>query len=154
MLKPGDPVLPDRFWRKVSVNSETGCWEWIAALRSNGYGAYFAGPDDRNALAHRVAYRTLVEAIPPGLDLDHLCRVRRCVNPAHLEPVTRRTNLLRGETVVAARAAQTHCVNGHEFDAANTYIRSAGTRDCRACHRNRERRRAHVKRQAMVTFGV
>lgn len=82
-----------RFWTKVHLPSDDGCWVWTASQNGTGYGALtIAGA---RKLAHRLAYAHLVGPIPDGLDLDHLCRNRMCVNPAHLEPVTRRENLRR-----------------------------------------------------------
>lgn len=126
-----------------------GCLLWQGALTPNGYGTLSRGtaPNRTRWLAHRYAYTLAVGPVPTGLDLDHLCRVRACINPEHLEPVTRRENLLRGQTINAIRAAQTSCVNGHPFDEANTARRPDGTRRCRACHREQERRR-HERRRA------
>ncbi|MBO0885095.1 MAG: HNH endonuclease [Mycobacterium sp.] len=90
--------------------------------------------------AHRIAYTWLVGPIPEGFDLDHLCRVRSCVNPAHLEPVPRRTNLLRGRTIPAANAAKTHCPHGHPYDDTNT-VRNKTGRLCLACRRARDKAR-------------
>lgn len=117
------------------------CWEWRGKRQPNGYGKLWIRglPGDGQGYAHRVVYELLVGPIPVGLDLDHLCRNRGCVNPAHLEPVTRRTNLVRGQTIPARKVAQTHCVRGHLFDKANTCIRRNGTRLCRACGRLRSR---------------
>jgi len=104
---------------------ETHCWEWCLHLNAYGY-AGKGGP------ASRVIYRELVGPIPEGLDLDHLCRNRSCVNPGHLEPVTHRENM--------RRARKTHCRQGHPFDDENTRITPTGERRCRACHRAQVRR--------------
>jgi len=139
----GDNRLPERFWSKVE-QADSGCWHWTAALNGFGYGNYSI--NKRVFGAHRVAYLALVGPIPDGLVLDHLCRVRRCVNPAHLEAVTQRENIVRGASFFAIRAAQTHCVNGHLFDEANTMIVGNGTRKCRACCLVRGRRYRAEKR--------
>ena len=121
--------------------SEGGCWLWLGAL-SNGYGRIgrYKGPCRP---AHRVAYELYRGHIGKGLDLDHLCRNRRCVNPDHLEPVTRRENILRGETVPAKNLAKTHCMRGHPLAGDNLrLIHKDGRRPyrfCRACDRGRHR---------------
>lgn len=114
-----------------------GCWQFTGALTSYGYSQVRLGTGRPCALGHRVAYEALIGPVPDGLELDHLCRNRACVNPAHLEPVTHQVNLLRGQTINASKAQQTHCVNGHEFTADNTRIYRDGTRRCRACDRIR-----------------
>jgi hypothetical protein len=129
------PTTAERFWAKVERPGPDDCWPWLAAKDSSGYGHMYV--DGRLVLAHRFAYELLVGSITAGLTLDHLCRVRHCVNVAHLEPVTRRTNTLRGETIAAAEASQTHCKHGHPFDEANTYYRRRRGRlhrSCRACN--------------------
>jgi hypothetical protein len=123
-------TLRQRFTAKVWINFETGCWEWTATRNKKGYGVIW---DGKTRGAHRVAYELFVGPIPEGLQLDHLCRVRHCVNPAHLEPVTCRENLLRGETITAKRAAVTECPKGHKYSQANTYYRPDGCRECRLC---------------------
>lgn len=125
----GDQRLPIRFWSKVSPNA-SGCWLWTAALRSDGYGQLTLNKKGRSA--HRLAYEALVAKIPSGLELDHLCRERRCCNPAHLEPVTRQENVRRGLRGVL----HTHCPHGHEFTPANTAINNRGHRYCRQCSRD------------------
>ncbi|MFD9789638.1 HNH endonuclease signature motif containing protein [Streptomyces sp. NPDC059070] len=128
----------DRFLAKIR-DSEGGCWEWTGHIKPNGYGQVRVG--DRKHNVHRLAYEVLVGPIPPGLVIDHLCRNRRCLRPDHLEPVTQRTNVLRGEGPAARNARSTHCVQGHTFDAVNTYVRPNGSRDCRSCNADRNRRR-------------
>lgn len=136
-----------RFVAKVSMPDDPDdCWLWTAHKVHDGYGKFWL--DGRHVLAHRVSYEWLVGPIPDGLQIDHLCRVRHCVNPAHLEPVTQRENLLRGETILAANAAKTHCPSGHAYDDENTCV-SGGWRYCRAC--NRERMRAYRARRTLDT---
>lgn len=122
------PDLPDRFWSKV--NKTDACWLWAGQIDAYGYGTMKV--DGKMRKAHRLAYAATAGPIPDGQDLDHLCRVRNCVNPQHLEPVSRVTNIMRGEGVSAERARQTHCKRGHIFDEANTYYWRT-SRCCRTC---------------------
>lgn len=128
---PTRPTPPERFWAKVE-KTET-CWLWTAGL-VDGYGRF---RDNGLWLAHRWAYIHLVGPIPEGLEPDHLCRVRNCVRPAHLELVTRRENWARGDAPSVANSLKTHCIHGHEFNAENTRIRGDGNRDCRTCAKAR-----------------
>ena len=135
--------LSERFWAKVHKTST--CWLWTGSRISSGYGN-FRGENGCNVLVHRFAYETLIGPIPDGLMLDHLCRNPACVNPAHLEPVPARENSLRGVGFAAENARKTHCVNGHPYDLLNTRIRPQGWRDCRVCHRLKERERYRRQR--------
>lgn len=133
--------LAERFWPKVDKRGPDECWPWLAALHEYGYGMISVGGKKGGMRrAHRIAYELEVGPIPEGLDLDHLCRNRRCVNPAHLEPVTRRENLVRGEGFVGVHARKTHCPQGHPYDGENLYVNDRGHRQCRTCQRqyNRE----------------
>lgn len=129
----------ERFWPKVVV---TGfCWLWAARKSDSGHGLFSLSNHGRTVRAHRWAYESLVGPIPEGLDLDHLCRIRACVNPDHLEPVTRKENTLRGFGVTAIFSRQDYCTNGHSLlISENVYIRKDGTRQCRVCKRERMRR--------------
>ena len=148
----GDPRLPERFWRKVRVNDETGCWEWISPLRSDGYGVFGLkiGGVQRTLRAHRLTYEAVNGPIPEGLECDHLCRVRRCCNPVHIEAVTRKVNLNRGDVAETQRrrhAAVTHCPQGHEYTPSNTLLWQKDgvlSRRCRTCERERGERRRRV----------
>lgn len=150
----GDARLPERFWAKVAI-TEQGCWRWSGTL-SKGYGRYSNGVRGGRtrghgmARAHRHAYAVLVGPIGEGLTLDHSCHSRdadcpggltclhrRCVNPAHLEPMTNTENQRRSpNTLASLGAAKTHCPQGHPYDAENT-LTSGGHRWCRACRRER-----------------
>jgi hypothetical protein len=126
--------------------SPKACWAWLGC--DDGRGKYgrtgIGGPRG----AHVAVYERLVRPIPEGKEIDHLCRNPRCVNPAHLEPVTRRENVLRQPKVIAARSA-THCCHGHEFTPENTYHHpTQSSRICRACtlaavRRYQERKSGH-----------
>jgi hypothetical protein len=127
----------DRLWNRVQKDAD-GCWRWTGAHIGDGYGNLWVAGKSR--LAHRVAYELLVGPIPAGLEIDHLCRVRDCVNPEHLEVVTGKENALRGISFAAENAVKEECVNGHPFDDVNTYRRPNGNRDCRVCGRERAAR--------------
>ena len=127
--------LPERIVEKIDPEPMSGCWLWNAADRS-GYGTTWkegARKGDKDVLAHVEVYERLVGPIPRGLELDHLCRVPSCVNPAHLEPVTHRENILRGISPAAIHARKTECPKGHKYDGENLYRRPDGSRLCRAC---------------------
>ena len=111
-------VLMDRLMSYVSPEPNTGCWLWTGTAFRLGYGSAWDGIRLRSA--HRLIYEELRGKIPEGLGLDHKCRVRCCVNPDHLEAVTRRVNVLRGRGPTALNAVKTHCCRGHEFTAGNT----------------------------------
>lgn len=132
------PTTEERFYSKVT-EVDSGCWEWGGFVAQDGYG-HFALTTDRPVVAHRWAYEHLIAPIPEGLHLDHLCRNRSCVNPWHLEPVPGAVNIRRGVSFSADNARKTHCLRGHPFDAANTYLTPDGRRMCRVCMRARERK--------------
>lgn len=149
----GSPIV--RFMAKVEVSTVSSsyalglgpCWLWTSALNHHGYGLFGRGGRGGGmAKAHRWSYEHFVGPIPQGLEIDHKCRVRACVNPAHLEPVTRAENQRRrpdgGAGVVEAskKAMLTHCKWGHPFDEGNTYVTPSGSRACRSCRSARSRR--------------
>jgi len=148
--KHNSVVDADYILSKIEEN-EVGCWLWTGSLMNEGYGRLtWKSPTTgkRTNLAHRVSYEIFNEPIPAGKELDHLCRVRRCINPTHLEPVTHRENMMRSPIAIAAsNAAKTHCPQGHEYSFENTsiYRRPGYTmRSCKTCmatyaRQNRER---------------
>lgn len=129
-------TVRERLLSKVRI-SETGCWEWLGAASPKGYGRI--NVDGKNRLAHRISYALFVGPLADDLQIDHLCRNRKCCNPEHLEQVTGRENTLRGESFSAQHARKTHCKRGHEFTADNLTPSSfrLGRRECLKCVRLR-----------------
>ena len=115
---------------EARVERGVGCWIWKGTPRGDGYGQILV--DGYHWGAHRLAYTLWVGPIPDGLTIDHLCRQPLCINPAHMEPVTKRENTLRGDGITAQQARRTHCPRGHAYDERNTYV-NRGKRHCRHC---------------------
>lgn len=124
-------VLSDSY----DVDPATGCHVWSRSKNPLGYGRV------GGRLAHRLTYEAAKGPIPRGLVLDHLCRNPSCCNPDHLEPVTQRENIMRGLGLAAVNASRVVCVHGHPFDGANTYRPPRGSRECKTCRREADRRR-------------
>ncbi len=138
----------DRLCSKISVE-DSGCWLWMGAVGTGGYGWFgvrYAPHLWRMRAAHRMSYMAFKGPIPEGLHLDHLCRVRLCVNPEHLEPVTQAENNRR-----AVHPEKTHCKNGHPLAGENLAY-SGGQRVCRTCRRARAL--AYYHRQQEKKRGV
>lgn len=136
--------LAQRLLSHVEPEPLTGCWLWSASVDRCGYGRIGVGSrkdgSRTNGLAHVVAFELFSGPVPEGKQLDHLCRVRCCVNPAHLEPVTWQENLRRGISQKELGARVTHCPQGHEYTPENTRLCRKGggryTRGCRICGRD------------------
>lgn len=142
---PKPRPVADRLWEKVEKTDT--CWLWRGATNNRGYGQMVVGSlldgSKRKVLVHRLSYELLVGPIPEGLVIDHVrnrgCTHQTCVNPAHLEAVTQRENLRRGDGGPGINARKTHCKRGHPFDDGNTYRTSKG-RHCKVCRREALRR--------------
>lgn len=141
------PVIRDRLYAKAIIDLESGCWIWTGNITPDGYGRIkLPGPKDsrRTWAAHRVSWELHNGPIPKGLQIDHLCRVTACVNPAHLDVVTGQENIRRRLPAGGnlGRTAGTHCAKGHEFTPETTRVRmDKRGRECLTCERERERTR-------------
>ena len=147
-VPPRSPL--ERFLDKIEFTES--CWLWKAAMLQNGYGTFGVPTVDphrhRTVLVHRYSYELFVGPIPRSLVIDHMCRVRHCVNPDHLRIVTRRINNLQNTVShVALNPDKTHCPVGHLYDEENTYVSKRGYRQCRACHRAASHARYHGRKR-------
>ena len=136
MVNAIEPEVLERIALRTRQDGE--CIVWTGAIATNGYGRFWI--DGTHRPAHRVAYEAVHGPVPSELHMDHLCRNRACVRVDHLEPVTCRENILRGEGLAAENAQKTHCLRDHPLTGDNLFIDSQGKRQCRACYRERKRR--------------
>ena len=132
------------------VKTPNACWEWLG-WTVHGYGVFdmpqIKGQPRHKVRAHRFSYELYVGPIPEGLDLDHLCKNRICVNPDHLEPVTRKENLMRAPgNVCYENTNKTKCPAGHDYNEINTYRYANGDRKCRICDKVRKNKQWQVKK--------
>ncbi|MFE0808181.1 HNH endonuclease signature motif containing protein [Streptomyces sp. NPDC058848] len=125
------------------TDKTNACWLWTGQTDRHGYGRFKV--NGSHVLAHRWAYQHYIGAIPDGLVTDHLCRVRKCVNPDHLEAITGSENTRRGRS---ANGEKTHCHRGHEYTPENTFNQRRGGRVCRICIRARKKRAREARREA------
>ena len=127
------PNMEERFWQGFTINIETGCWDWNGFL-NDGYGGLYNGL--RKVAVHRYSYELRYGTIPKELEIDHLCRNPKCVNPEHLEAVTHKENMQRGivgESLRMRKLARTHCYRGHPFAPDNVRLDKQGYRVCLQC---------------------
>jgi len=136
--RPGPTPIPaiDRLMRRVTADAVTGCWLTTYKPMSAGY-VLVGVADQGKVLGHRLTYEHYRGPIPEGLELDHLCRNRACVSPLHLEAVTRRVNMARGDHPSAITKRTNICRRGHSM--ADALVESRGRR-CRTCRRESNRR--------------
>jgi len=126
----------DRLWSRVIKTSD--CWIWTGAKNSYGYGQIHK--DGKNVYVHRVSFEIHKGPIPKGLVLDHLCRVRHCLNPDHLEAVTNQENMARApKGMLGGNRHKTHCIRGHSLFGPHVRIDKNGARVCRKCRKIRDR---------------
>lgn len=148
--RPDWLVLAQERFLTLVITAPSDCWLWQGRLDVNGYGRFRA--DKRDWMAHRFSYEVNRGAVPTDRVLDHLCRVRNCVNPDHLEIVTQKENLRRGGTGWAGGepgAQATHCIHGHAYTPENTYVfpNRQNARSCRICSNRRQREYEERKRK-------
>ena len=117
---------------RVEPEPNSGCWLWTGGPSSEGYSRVWDNDLGGCVTGHVLVYETLIGPVPDGLELDHLCRVRICVRPSHLEPVTHQVNVLRGESITVKWANRTTCVRDHPLDG----VRGNGKRYCKQCARD------------------
>lgn len=143
-------TLAERFWSKVDRNGPVPelrpdlgpCWIWTAGVAGGDYGAFWY--QRRQCTAHVISYSVIAGLkIPDGYELDHLCRVRLCVNPRHLDPVDHKTNMARSSIAPCAPVLRDGvCKRGHRYEGTNIYVYPNGSRACRECNLEHSRRRA------------
>lgn len=144
-----EKVIFDRIMARVE-KTEGGCWKWKGASNPLGYGKIGVRmPSPKTYATHVFVYRHIVGSVPDGMELDHTCRNPGCCNPDHLEPVTHKENVLRGNCVASAVRRTGQCKRGHEMSNENVYVFPDGRRQCRECRKvaresSRARRNAHA----------
>jgi hypothetical protein len=146
MRKPKpDRALLERLFSRT-IRGPGGCWLWTGG-KSDGYAMLRV--QGRMVRLHRTVYEQLVGPVPSGLEIDHLCRVRCCLNPEHMEPVAKRVNILRGEGACAVHARKVTCVRGHPLSGENLEIEGGKFRRCKQCRRDGQMRRWRERRVAL-----
>lgn len=144
-----------RLLSKIKIDTKTLCWNWIGYISKNGYGKIAYNQSTYTGFeAHRLSYILFKGKLNSTLQLDHLCRNRSCVNPDHLEEVTKKENIMRGIGIGVRNKAKTHCPQGHEYTPENTRISPAnGGRCCNKCQRLHDQYK-HVQKNAKVLLNA
>jgi len=115
-------------WSNRIVEGEYGCWIWTGTDNGNDYPTSNVG--SKQVYVYKEMYEYLKGPIPYGKEPDHICRIRKCINPAHIEPVTHRENMKRGKTIIARQIQSKTCPNGHPYSGVN----NRGDRICHPCY--------------------
>lgn len=129
----------ERFNAKFVIDEYSGCWNWQASTNNSGYGTFYNGAGE-SVGAHRWSYEYYIDKIPVGLTIDHSCKNTLCVNPQHMEVVTQKINTLRGMAPSAINARKTICPRGHDLYDKNLIRNKNGSRACRKCHQDADRK--------------
>jgi len=127
-----------------------GCWEWTACKHKDGYGKFRL--PDCVVIAHRFIYEYFHDGIDPNQTIDHLCRNRTCVNPKHLQQISRGENVLLGNTIASWNSRKTHCPQGHEYSGNNLYLYTNGNRRCRVCNRLHYEKHTQILVHSLTTI--
>ncbi len=136
------------FFSRVNKSGPNGCWLWTGPKNKDGYGNH--SENHKVVKAHRWSYEYHKTPIPEGMQIDHICRNRACVNPDHMEVVTKKENTLRSLAPTAINARKTHCYKGHPFTKENTWISPEGWRYCKICKREQDRIKRERRRRKMA----
>src|SRR5215470_43505 len=139
--------IPLRIRKRLRLHEATGCWIWTGGRTSSGYGS--VSRHGRNTTAHRAVYELARGQVPDGLVVDHLCRNSLCCCPDHLEVVTNQENVRRGDAAWIngdRQRSKSHCLQGHPLSGDNLYTTPDGSRQCRTCKRERNRRYSTERR--------
>lgn len=139
-----------RFWRHIEIDVQTQCWNWTGKLINSGYGLFGVGTKKENKFktSHRWSYEYFRGSIIKPFTVDHLCHNRICCNPFHLEVVSQKENVRRGEGILSINYRKTRCKWGHEFTSENTRIIKLG-RKCKECEREANRK-AYRRRKEII----
>ena len=140
--------LLQRFFNKIETadHNDDECWYWMSSINKKGYGNFWINGTSK--IAHRISYELFRGKIPQNLQVDHLCRNRRCVNPQHLELVTLQENVKRGNSGINM-SSRTHCPKGHEYNKENTFTNLNGSRVCKTCYRKPMKSSKKIKRNLL-----
>ena len=151
-MKAG-PII-ERFENLIEYIPGFTCWAWMGRCDKGGYGRITKTNNEHGYIAHRLSYELYRGGIPDGYDIHHLCKNKWCVNPNHLEPISKREHMILDNPIIALNANKSHCINGHEFNYQNTIIRTFDKgrhphRRCNVCVMERGKRYYSIKKEKL-----